>query len=295
MNSRYLSQAAGIFFSCAIANCAFISCVSVSAAPVTDPLGTSRTISVGTSGGGAVGRKSYPRTLPLADKELVLTFDDGPLPGLTSSVIDALAAENVKATFFLIGRNARANPELVRRLAVAGHSVAHHSGTHPMTLRDIPEEKARDNINAGFAAVEAAQGASTSTPRTGFFRYPGFGDSPALNAWLASRNIVIFGADIWASDWVDMSPEAELALLMGRIRKAGRGIVLLHDTRAQTAKMLPALLRMLKSEGYKIVHIVPGSGTLETQSATSGWTSETERFLSGRKSKASWPPAPKGE
>ncbi len=254
-------------------------------------LGTSRVLSVGTEGGALIGFKSYPRSLQLEDKELVLTFDDGPIAGPTNAVLDALAEEQVGATFFLIGRNAAAHPALVKRMAQDGHTIAYHSQTHPMTLRSLPEAAARANIEAGFASVDHAWGVSRAAPNTPFFRYPGFGDSVALNHWLAARNIAIFGTDIWASDWVDMTPHTQLELLMSRIRRAGRGIVLLHDPRSQTAKMLPAFLRALKKENYRIVHMVPGTGTVATYAAGAGWHSETERFLGNQKPRGEWPKA----
>ena len=72
-----------------------------------DKLGTERTLTLSTAGGFAIGLQTYPQTLALADHEVVLTFDDGPWPTTTPKVLDALARECVKATFFLIGRNAR--------------------------------------------------------------------------------------------------------------------------------------------------------------------------------------------
>ena len=72
---------------------------------------------------------------------------------------------------------------------------------------------------------------------------------------MTDRGIVVFGADVWASDWLPMTPEEELSL-MDRIEHVGRGIVLLHDTKAQTAHMLPAFLRALKQRGFHIVHVV---------------------------------------
>jgi peptidoglycan-N-acetylglucosamine deacetylase len=250
----------------------------------TDVLGTSRTLSVGTAGGLQVGLKSYPQTLELNDKELILTFDDGPIAGSTTKVLDILAAQNVRATFFLIGRNAANNPDLVKRMTAEGHTIATHSQTHPMTLPDMNETSAKANMEAGFASVTKALGNSgTLSP---FFRYPGFGDSAALNSWLSSKNIGVFGTDIWASDWINMSPEAQLNLLMRRIRIARKGIVLLHDPRLQTANMLADFLHALKQEGYKIVHMVAGSGTVPLQRASAGWSSETNRFLGTRKE---WP------
>ena len=246
-------------------------------------LGTSRVLSVGTMGGLQVGFKSYQQSLALNDKELVLTFDDGPITGSTTKVLDALLSQNVKATFFLIGRNAASNPALVRRMAAEGHTIATHSQTHPMTLRDMNELAAQQNIETGIASVTQALG----FPPAPFFRYPGFGDSPALNTWLASKNIGVFGTDIWASDWINMTPETQLNLLMRRIRNAGRGIVLLHDIRTQTAQIMPQFLSTLKNEGYKIVHMVAGEGIAPLRYAPNGWHSETEAFLQHRKSQ--WP------
>ena len=244
-------------------------------------LGTARVLSLGTQGGFAVGLKTYPQGLTLEDHEVVLTFDDGPWPATTPKILDALAAECVQATFFLIGRNAAAAPSLVKRELAEGHTVGHHSYSHPsVTLRGLSSEAAQADIDRGFVADDmAGYGSAATRPRVPFFRYPGFGDSPALNEWLKTRGVGIFGTDIWASDWSAMSPAAELALVMKRLEVQRRGIILFHDTKAQTAAMLPAFLRELKLRGYKIVHIVPGAGAAETRPAPQGWNSETERTM----------------
>lgn len=223
-----------------------------------DALGTARTLAVPTAGGVFVGRRSYPRTLPLAPGEVVLTFDDGPRPGTTDTVLAALAAECAMATFFMIGRQAKDHPALARRVLAAGHTVGHHSMTHPMTLADLPLAAAEADIEAGFAAVDRAlYGRYAGRPATPFFRFPGFGDSPGLRQGLAARGIAVFGADLWASDWNEMTPSAQLSLVMGRLRRTRGGILLFHDTRPQTAAMLPAFLRAMKSDGFRLVHIVP--------------------------------------
>jgi peptidoglycan-N-acetylglucosamine deacetylase len=238
-------------------------------------LGTARVLRVGTQGGLAVGLKSYPRTLALADKEIVLTFDDGPLPATTSRVLAALACRNVQATFFMIGRNAKANPVWTQRVAEQGHSVACHTYSHP-DLRRLSEPAGRDEIERGFAAINAAlAGKAACAP---FFRYPGFADTAALNAWMAGQDIGVFGADLWASDWDKMSPGEELALLMKRLDKARRGIVLLHDIQPRTAAMLPDFLSALQQGGWRVVHLVPGPGAAATIAAGPGWRSETDRI-----------------
>ncbi len=112
-----------------------------------------------------------------------------------------------------------------------------------------------------------------------FFRFPGFADTPTLVAWLSAKNIAVFGADLWVSDWVAMTPEAELALILSRLDKEQRGILLLHDSKQQTAAMLPDLLQELKKRGYKIVNIVPGTNPAPTRAAPEGWTSATEKII----------------
>lgn len=222
-----------------------------------DALATSRVITVDAASTPRVGRKHFPDTLPLADKEVVLTFDDGPSPGTTSAVLDALRRECVRATFFLIGRNAAAHPELARRELAEGHTVAHHSFSH-LRLDRVHLKHADADINRGFAAVDKALygDAATEPPRTPFFRFPGFASSPQLLDRLAARNIVVFGADLWASDWNPMTAEQQLSLVLERLEAARGGIILFHDTKRQTAAMLPAFLRSLKTRGYRVVHVV---------------------------------------
>jgi peptidoglycan/xylan/chitin deacetylase (PgdA/CDA1 family) len=215
---------------------------------------------VGTQGGGAVGRKSYPATLPLADREVILTFDDGPWPGTTRAVLDALAAECTQATFFLVGQRVRENPAIAVSVRDAGHTIAHHSMTHP-NLSHLSKGAAQDNIARGIAAVEEALGRGAAAP---FFRFPGFADTPELVSWLAEQNYGTFGTDIWASDWNFMSPGTQLDLVLHRLDQRGRGMILFHDTKQQTAKMLPRFLRELKKRGYRVVAMVPGQGRMET-------------------------------
>jgi peptidoglycan/xylan/chitin deacetylase (PgdA/CDA1 family) len=219
-------------------------------------LGTARVLEVDTHATPRIGHKQFPKTLPLDHKELVLTFDDGPWPTTTPKVLDALKRECVQATFFLLGRNVEAHPALARRELAEGHSLGHHSFSHPL-LGHMALARADAEINRGIAADEyALYGQRRSEPTTPFFRFPGFVSNPALLSYLQDRGIVVFGADVWASDWLPMSPDQELRLLMSRIETIGRGIVLLHDTKAQTASMLPAFLRELKKRGYRIVHVV---------------------------------------
>jgi peptidoglycan/xylan/chitin deacetylase (PgdA/CDA1 family) len=256
-----------------------------------DKLGTSRIVEVGTQGGLQVGFKTYPRQIPLADHEVILTFDDGPEPATTPQVLEALAAECVRATFFDIGRKVEATPELARREAAEGHNVAHHTFTHPQpTLRYMVDREARADILRGMIAVEkvvygADFSAGEPTDLNGlklhapFFRFPGFADTADLKAWFAANNVGIFSTDLWASDWIEMTPQVELNLIMARLEAVKRGMILLHDNHQWTADMMPRFLRELKLRGYHIVHMVAGPGPGVTEGAPPGWASETERAI----------------
>jgi peptidoglycan/xylan/chitin deacetylase (PgdA/CDA1 family) len=224
-----------------------------------DALGTARVLDVDVAATPRVGRKQFPQTLPLAPKEVVLTFDDGPWPATTPRVLDELKAECVRATFFLIGRNALAHPALAQRELAEGHTVAYHSFSHPRLDR-MAGPAAQADIERGFAAVDAAlYGKAPHPPPTAFFRFPYFASTAPLVDWLQRRRMVVFGADLWASDWNPMTPQQELALVLGRVEESQGGIVLFHDTKAQTAAMLPAFLRALKAGGFSVVDVVDAS------------------------------------
>jgi peptidoglycan/xylan/chitin deacetylase (PgdA/CDA1 family) len=235
-----------------------LACPAAAECPA-DALGTSRVLALDAATAPRVGLKHFSASLPLNDKEVVLTFDDGPWPGTTARVLDTLARECVKATFFLIGQNAAAHPELARRELAEGHTVAHHTWSH-LLLDRRPLDAAEAEIDRGMAAVDTAlYGKAAAEPRTPFFRFPGFVSTPALLERLEARHIVVFDADFWASDWNPMTPEGELDLTLARLAAAGRGILLFHDTKARTAAMLPAFLRALKAGGYGVVQVVPAS------------------------------------
>src|SRR6201999_4421379 len=99
-----------------------------------DALGTSRTLVVDPRAHPRIGTMQYAETLPLEDHEVVLTFDDGPLPRNSNQVLQILASECVKATFFTIGNMARSSPEGVRKLRAAGHTIGTHTQTHPLSM-----------------------------------------------------------------------------------------------------------------------------------------------------------------
>lgn len=116
-----------------------------------------------------------------------------------------------------VGRSSAEFPDLVRRIAAQGNTVAHHSWSHPK-MSTIPIEQAKEDIDRGIAADEMAlNGISTKIPSTPFFRFPYFDSPPAILEFLQSRGIAVFGAELSADDWENITPDEELKKLTGRL------------------------------------------------------------------------------
>ena len=162
----------------------------------------------------------------------------------------------------MIGKPASEHPELVRRIAAEGHTVAHHSWSHHNLKYMKPERADRRNRQGHRRRRKGAARRRDHDPSTPFFRFPFFEMTPATLDALQSRGIAVFGADLWASDWNPMTPAQQLKLLTERLQVARKGIILLHDPKAQTAAMLPAFLRWLRDNHYRVVHVVPGAKTV---------------------------------
>jgi peptidoglycan-N-acetylglucosamine deacetylase len=233
-----------------------------------DALGTSRTIVVDPVEHPRLGSMQYRESLPLEDHEVVLTFDDGPLPPRTNHVLDTLASECVKVTFFLVGKMATTYPDVVHKIVAAGHTVGTHSQTHPLRLHKVPLSKAEQEINDGIASVTSVLG----EPPAPFFRIPGLARTNAIDQYLASQNLMTWSADFPADDWIRISPAQVYSRALQRIEANGKGILLLHDIQAKTVEALPALLHELKRRGYHIVHVVPATPDRpKTATAPSQW------------------------
>src|SRR5712675_3547245 len=222
-----------------------------------DALGTSRTLVVDPKEHPRIGTMQYAETLPLRDHEVVLTFDDGPLPHNSNQILDILAAQCVKATFFTIGRMAQAAPEGVRKLRNAGHSIGTHTQDHPSRMNRMSIERARQEIDDGIASVKTALGDDTTLAP--FFRIPGLSRADGVEDYMASQGIQIWSADFPADDWHHISSSRVYDIAIKRLEAKGRGILLLHDIQARTVAALPRILRELKARGYRIVHVVPAT------------------------------------
>ena len=221
-----------------------------------DALGLSRVLEIDTTGGPAFGTEHFKQYDFLRDKEVVLTFDDGPWPGNTQMVLKALQDNCTKATFFEIGEHATWRPDLAKQLAAAGMTIGSHTWSHKDLAKnpyasDI--EQAKQEIEMGVSAVHMAVGGPTAA----FFRFPDLQQPRDLMPYLGTRNIAIFSTDIDTFDFKLRKPEDVVKSAMTKLAKDGKGILLMHDFQRATGEAIPELLRQLKVGGYKIVHMVP--------------------------------------
>jgi peptidoglycan/xylan/chitin deacetylase (PgdA/CDA1 family) len=200
----------------------------------------------------------YHQTLALAPKEVVLTFDDGPVVPMTSKVLEALRAECVKATFFVIGRHARAHPGVVQEMARDGHTIANHTESHHLVT--MGEALGIKEFEMGFASIAAALAPVNVLPAP-FIRFPGLFNSAGVEAYAKRKNLAVMSADLTADDWLPISGEHVFQRAIARLGLKGSGVLLLHDAEVRTAQMLPKLLRELKTRGFRVVHLVPAPGT----------------------------------
>lgn len=237
-------------------------------------LGTSRVLVVDPAEHKRVGTLQYPESLPLDEREVVLTFDDGPLGSYTARVLDALAAECVKATFFLVGRMAKADPALVQRIAKDGHTIGSHTQNHPMNIRFLPQAKVAQEIDGGIATISGVL--AEAKPMAPFFRIPGLYSSQTIEDHAAGRGIMIWSADLHASDWERVGAQGVIRRALDRLNSKRRGILLLHDIQPATVLALPHLLKQLRERNYRIVHVVAASPE-EPKTAT-----DPQQWLPGR-------------
>ncbi len=218
-------------------------------------LGVAREVVLDTTAGQLYGNGEYTANADLLqDKEVVLTFDDGPLPETTRQILTALEAECTKATFFVVGRMALAYQTTLRDIDRRGHTIANHTWSHAFASRLSPL-RAREEIERGVSMVSAVLG----KPPAPFFRFPFLDDPIEMINYLKGRNFGIFSIDVDSYDTHGLTVTSEkiISKTINELKTKGKGIVLLHDIKRQTAEAVPELLRQLRENGFKIVHLRP--------------------------------------
>src|SRR5438445_313701 len=216
-----------------------------------DALGIGRTVEIDTTGGPGFGFEHFKELDFLRDKEVVLTFDDGPWPVNTPSVLKTLADECTTGVFFPIGKHATYEPELLKKVYAAGHTIGSHTWSHAALVnKKLNEQQRKDEIEKGFSAVKWALGGKSPAP---FFRFPALQHPPEMVTYLGTRNIAIFSCDLDSFDFKASKPQTVINSVLRKVDKQSKAIVLMHDFQKHTAEALPELLKRLKAGGFKVV------------------------------------------
>lgn len=214
-------------------------------------LGLSRVVEIDSTDGPQFGANHGANTDFLKDGEVVLTFDDGPLRHNTRPVLAALAEHCTKATFFMVGRMAAADPAMVKEVAAAGHTVGTHTWSHK-NLRANNATKGQQELEMGVSAVNRALGRE-ATP---FFRFPYLGDNKQIGEHLKDRHMSAWWVDVDSKDYTTRDANVMVRRVMSSLAVKRKGIILMHDIQTSTAHGIKTLLDQLHDKGFKVVHIV---------------------------------------
>ena len=215
-------------------------------------LGIARVVEVDTLGGPGFGFEHFKSHDFLQPGEVVLTFDDGPWPRHTPAVLAALAEHCTKAIFFPIGKHAMWEPGIMKQVLAGGHAVGSHTWSHADLSKKSVQE-AKDEIEKGISAVRWAVGGPTAP----YFRFPALRHPPEQITYLGQRHVAIFSTDFDSFDFKMRKPEQVRQAVMTKLKKFGKGIVLMHDFQQATAAAAADLLKDLKAGGYKVVYMKP--------------------------------------
>jgi peptidoglycan/xylan/chitin deacetylase (PgdA/CDA1 family) len=179
---------------------------------------------------------------------IAMTFDDGPSSENTPRLLEMLKQRNIKATFFLIGENAAANPDLVRRILAEGHEIGNHSWTHPQ-LSKLSDDRVTTEITKTQGAIKDASGYTPTLLR------PPYGAITARQReWIENQfglNIILWSVD--PLDWKRPGASVITQRILSQVRPGA--IILSHDIHKQTIDAMPATLDGLISKGYKFVTV----------------------------------------
>ncbi|MDG0815483.1 polysaccharide deacetylase family protein [Bdellovibrio svalbardensis] len=197
----------------------------------------------------------------VAKKEVILTFDDGPSPEYTKTILQSLKEVGAKAHFFQLGKNVRVNADITKMVAADGHMVGSHSVTHSCIGnlkecghanggRQFTFEEATKEIIGGHQAVYDVLGWVDP-----IFRFPFGAASPELRKFLNTASTAEFYWNIDSEDWKAQTNENLLRNTLAQLDARGRGIILFHDIQRRTAEILPQLLSELYTRGYSVVQL----------------------------------------
>lgn len=202
----------------------------------------------------------FGRTFTRGDdqRKLALTYDDGPNDPHTLRLLDVLAAHNIKATFFLIGRYVAQRPDIVRRIAEAGHVIGNHTYSHPNLIFCAPSRVAREIEDCAKAITDVAG------VHSNLFRPPFGGRLPGVLRTIRRQGLIPVMWSVTCYDWRDSTSAAAIERHARRqIRRESGNVILLHDgshkgmgaERKNTVIATEEIIRTHKAEGYTFAAI----------------------------------------
>ncbi len=196
----------------------------------------------------ALPKKHSYNSCNVADNSIAITFDDGPHPQLTPKLLDLLKDRGIKATFYVVGKNVEAYPEITKRIVDEGHELGNHTWNHP-ALTKIGAAKVKSEMDRTTAIISKTTGVTPATMR------PPYG---ATNASLNKKLDEEYGMKVilWSvdpQDWKYRNAERVASQLIENTKPGG--ILLAHDIHASTIAAMPRTLDALTAKGFKFVTV----------------------------------------
>jgi peptidoglycan/xylan/chitin deacetylase (PgdA/CDA1 family) len=204
------------------------------------------------SGQPGAGASPAPQPFTLNEKEIVLTFDQGPHSKYTDYILFSLDKFCVKAVFFFAGSASASNPAMVREAAARGHTIAAGPWSLSPDFTVLSSGAAKIEIEKGLAAVEKASG----TPIAPFFRAPSAFVAPQAIAHLKERGVSLWSYDIASGDTGAVNAAQLQTRVMTKLRELGKGVIQFHDTSKVTVDAIDDILSEAKQGGFKVVQPV---------------------------------------
>jgi len=194
-----------------------------------------------------IGKIQYKQTLPLNDKEVVLTFDDGSNPKYTNQILEILRKECIYGVFFMVGEMVKQYPSTVQKVILEGHAVGNHSLKHPLWFERLPMTRFIEEFETTHVLLKQLGVTSQH------FRFPGLGRKAEFEKYLVDTGYVIWSVDASTDDWRGGNVSTNINNVMRSLNVTRKGIILMHDRNAVAT--LPVLINKLRSEGYSFVRV----------------------------------------
>ena len=177
-------------------------------------------------------------------KMVALTFDDGPDPNTTPQALEILKRYGVKGTFFMLGKNVSAYPEVVQKVHKDGHAIGIHTWNHPV-LTNIPLDEAKHEIMDTKDIIQKVTGIQTNITR------PPYGSINKADQYAVDQVFIMWDVD--TLDWKSHNTDAILQEVKKEVRPGS--IILMHDIHQTSIDALPTVIEYLQSQGYTLVTV----------------------------------------